>query len=278
MNGMPFTDPAYLHRRAQADAAVPSGPPETLEAFVINLEAAADRLAHMQAMLAGTRFPMVRVPAVNGRALSFPIPEYAEGLYRWFHGRKSNPGEVGCYLSHVAAFALFLERGGPHALICEDDITLGPNFEEVVRAALASSSDWDILRLSGLGLRRGISLGELPHGHELCVNLHRIKGTGAYLINRLAAQRLVTGLLPMRLPYDHALDREWFFGLRALAVFPFPASQTDTAFRSSIQAGKARKLGWRHRFFTTYPYQALHEISRYLARGWQLVRARLRRG
>ena len=59
----------------------------------------------------------------------------------------------------------------------------------------------------------------------------------------------------------------------AAVLLPFPVSQTSTHFRTSIQRGPARRLGWQHRFFGTYPYQAFNELSRYVARGWQsLVR------
>ena len=46
----------------------------------------------------------------------------------------------------------------------------------------------------------------------------------------LAARALVAGLLPMRLPFDHAFDREWFFGLRAATVLPSPCSQIESDF------------------------------------------------
>ena len=35
--------------------------------------------------------------------------------------------------------------------------------------------------------------------------LSRCTGASAYLVNRLAAQAYVEGLLPMQLPYDHVL-------------------------------------------------------------------------
>lgn len=40
------------------------------------------------------------------------------------------------------------------------------------------------------------------------------------MINRTAAQRYVQQLLPMQLPYDHAYDRGWVYGLKVRRVFP----------------------------------------------------------
>jgi glycosyl transferase family 25 len=99
----------------------------------------------------------------------------------------------------------------------------------------------------------------------------RIKGTGAYVVSRTAAKQFVDHLLPIKLPYDHALDREWFWGLNAVCALPFPISQTDRLFRSSIQKHSQPKLSRARRFATTYPYQAFNEVSRYIFRLGSLV-------
>jgi glycosyl transferase family 25 len=117
---------------------------------------------------------------------------------------------------------------------------------------------------------------KLADGCFLCVSFGRLKGTGAYVVDRLAAGMMVKGLLPMRVPWDHAVDREWPLGLRACSVFPFPVSQTDSPFRSSVQGGKARKLSTVRRWATAYPYQVMNEISRWWCRGNQFVRLRRR--
>jgi hypothetical protein len=85
----------------------------------------------------------------------------------------------------------------------------------------------------------------LGRGYDLCVNFARLKGAGAYVLDRRAARAFATGLLPMWLPFDHAIDREWAFGLRAAYVQPFPISQVEKRFRSSIQSGPSRRLSLR---------------------------------
>ena len=84
--------------------------------------------------------------------------------------------------------------------------------------------------------------------------------------------------LPMWLPFDHAVDREWHFGLRAAYVLPFPCSQTEAGFRPSIQTGKTGKTRSRLRWLTTHPCQAGNEMTRWLFRGWSSARARASRG
>ncbi len=103
----------------------------------------------------------------------------------------------------------------------------------------------------------------------------RLKGAGAYLIDRRAAETLLARLLPMRLPYDHAIDREWFWGLRAGYILPFPVSQTENDFDSQVQPGIWPRLSRTRRCLTTYPYQAVNEMSRWLFRVSYLLRFKL---
>jgi len=247
-----------------------------MRAFIINLDSAADRWAISEKLFAGTSLPFTRVPAVEGDALQLPHVDYSEPLYRWFHGRSTNPREIGCYLSHLRAMEQFLATTDEHALIVEDDIGFRPEFEAVLTAAMTYASSWNILRLSGLGEGQPAVLAALPGNYSLCVSLDRLKGTGAYVLDRAAATGLLRGLRPMRLPYDHALDREWFQGLRAAYIQPFPISQTESPFASSIQKGRHVKLSRGRRYVTTYPYQAANELSRWLFRSGQWLRFKTR--
>lgn len=231
------------------------------------MDSAVARWASIEQTFTGRGMLLNRIPGIDGFALDLPIAEYSEGLYRWFHGRPTRPGEVGCYLSHVRAIQAFLASDEETALIGEDDLTLGPDFETVVAAAMGYANHWNILRLTGLGTGRAMPFASLGLGYSLCVGMGRMKGLGAYIIDRAAARKLVDKLLPMRLPIDHALDREWFFGLRGASLLPFPASQMQAGFRSSIQMGESLRLSGLRRILATYPYQFFNEVMRWLFRG-----------
>ena len=245
-----------------------------MRAFIINLDTAADRWKAIAERFARTRISVVRVPAIDGAALQLPIPDFDERRFRMLHGRVTNVREVGCYLSHVAAMRAFLETDDTHGLICEDDIVPGAAFDEVVDDALRHARHWNVLRLTGLGEGTPLRVRRLCGDFHLCISLGRMKGAGAYVVDRAAARAFVAGLLPMWLPFDHAVDREWHFGLRAAYVLPFPCSQTEAGFRSSIQTGKTGKTNSRQRWLTTYPYQAGNEMTRWLFRSWSWLRAR----
>ena len=246
-----------------------------MQAFIINLESATDRWKAITARFEQTQIPVVRVPAVNGNALELPIPEFHEKYFRLRHGRATNPREIGCYLSHVAAMRAFLETDDAHGLICEDDIIPGPEFDDAIESALIHARHWNVLRVTGLGTGKPLTVRVLAGGFRLCISLGRVKGAGAYVVDRAAAKAFVERLLPMWLPFDHAVDREWHFGLRAAYILPFPCSQTDAGFRSSIQTGKTGKTKSRSRWLTTYPYQAGNEMTRWVFRTASFLRARV---
>lgn len=237
-----------------------------MRAYIINLESASDRWKHTEEAFAATKLELVRVPAVDGLALQLPAGNYAESRFRRFHGRETNPFEIACYWSHVAALRAFLSTGDPYGLIGEDDIVLRPEFEMVLARAMQCARFWNILRLTGLSDEPGIEVARLCDGYALSVRVTRLKGAGAYLVDRKAAAAFVRGLLPMWLPYDHALDREWWFGLAAAGISPFPVSQTKKRFASSIQGNSKPRLSEGRRWAGTYLYQAGHEIARWVFR------------
>ena len=115
----------------------------------------------------------------------------------------------------------------------------------------------------------------LRDDHQLCISVGRMKGAGAYVVDRAAARAFFQNLRPMWLPFDHAFDREWCYGLRAACVIPFPSSQTEQRFRSSIQSGTRGKLAAGSRWLTTYPFQAYNEVGRWIFRFGSYARAHL---
>lgn len=237
-----------------------------MRAFVINLDSATDRWTFVQQSFAGSQLVLYRISAIDATTLGLPHAQYSERLYRWFHGRTPNVRELACYLSHLKAMETFLATDEKHALIGEDDLVLRPDFDAAIEAAMQYARSWNILRVTGLSHGHPWSLVRLCGPYSLCVSLGRLKGAGAYVIDRVAAAAFLAGLLPMRLPFDHAFDREWVMGLRAACISPFPASQSESDFLSSVQPGIYPKLSRTQRILATYPYQACNEITRWFFR------------
>lgn len=241
-------------------------------AYIINLNRAPERWEHMSNTFSQAEIPAVRVPALDGKELVLPLKGFDGKKFQRCHGRNINVFEVACYLSHLKAWQLFLESNDEVAMICEDDLFFKPGCKEVLEEALSNRSLWNILRLTGLRKGRFFRVKQLMEPYFLTLHFGRLKGAGAYLIDRKAASILVQELLPMWLPWDHAIDREWNFGLKALAIEPFPISQTEEKFESAIQTLSQPKLSTFRRSLTTYPYQAVNEITRFIARGAYFLR------
>lgn len=247
-----------------------------MKAYVINLDTVPERWEHMQRAFAETPFSVVRVSAVSGRDLKLPIPEFDEETFRRRHGRLTNIFEVACYLSHIKAMKTFLESGESHAMICEDDLYPTKDATRVIGKLMKAAPFWNIARITGLSAGSPWKVVSLGEGYFLNVQMGRLKGCGAYIVDRKAAEALVKGLLPMWLPWDHAADREWPFGLKAVSVSPFPISQTEEKFTSAIQGNSQPRLSSRERWRSTYPYQITNEVSRWISRGMLWLSLKLR--
>ncbi len=245
-----------------------------MQAYIINMDTAQERWNYVAAEFSKTGIPFERVSAVNGRLLQLPIHEFDEVLYRRRHGKHPNRSTIGCYLSHLKVLRLFLESSHEHAIICEDDIRPVANLKALLVQSLNYSAHWDILRLSGFHNSHPKSFADLDDGYTLAINMTRLCGSGAYMVHRKAAEVLLRQLVPMSLPLDHALDREWAYGLKSASIFPLPVDQVDHAFGSQIRENVGEKLPIWRRYWTVFPYRAINEVNRVLSRGRRLREAK----
>lgn len=247
-----------------------------IKTYLINLDGAGARRARMMDRLAAQDLKADRIAAVDGRTLCHPHPDFSDLSYRFLHGRRWSPAELGCYLSHLEAAQRLLDSGAEHALILEDDVTFAPDFRAHLAAALERSDLWDILRLSTVNSGRAIPVAHLAGGARLGIALSREKGAGAYVINRRAAEWLVRQR-PMRLAYDILFDLEYLAGLRAVFLLPLPCDQRaeeTTQIQSNIKSLKITR--WR--YLTVLPFRSFLEISRVVLRGARIISLRWTEG
>jgi glycosyl transferase family 25 len=171
----------------------------------------------------------------------------------------------------VRGIPSFLKSKDDYALIMEDDVSFGADLEQVLDQALMYHTRFDLLRLSGLHKGTPVKIFELNENYNLACNYSRQTGSGAYLVNRHAATKMLKCLSPMWLPYDHAFDREWCWGVKSMCIDPMPVSQ-NRGFKSQIDASKSYKLPFIKRYTTVFPYRAWNEISRVVFRSIQIVK------
>lgn len=191
-------------------------------AYIINLEHATERWDYMRTQVEKLGMPYTRIEGVYGDRLQEPIKEYNLFKHAVLTGKKTNKREVGCYLSHLETLRAFLESDDEYALILEDDATLPDTLGSILQEAIACDYTWDLLRLSSSREGSYLPLTDLSDGFRLVINTRVLKSAAAYFINRRAAQLCLKKMLPICLPFDVALDRDWELGFKTACIVPFP--------------------------------------------------------
>ena len=233
--------------------------------YVINMDSASDRMAHMDAELKRVEIPYIRQSGVVGMELPYPNENFSDWSYKYLHGRRWAPRELGCYLSHIQCLRNFLQTDAPYALILEDDIKLDDNIKSILESAIEHASAWNMLRLSTVNNGKWWPVRKLG-SHSLAVCLTREKGAGGYLVDRKAAACMVEKLLPMRMAWDIAFDLEWLLGFKTLGVYPLPVQQKN-GFETQIQQDLQNiKIRTKMIYLTVLPFRMILELSRLIFR------------
>jgi glycosyl transferase family 25 len=247
-----------------------------LQTWVINLDRAPERLARITEQLQSLGLPFTRLAAVDAGRLTAPQrAALDEPAYRRKHGMTPLPGELGCYLSHVAVMREFLASDAEFALVLEDDVLLNPTLPAALEGLAEHPDRWDMVKLSGVHSGTPVPVLQIGPGQQLSVMLSRCTGSSAYLLNRRAAAAYARGLLPMSLPYDHVFDQGWRFGLKVRLATPTPCGHDDR-IASTIVAppGTSRKFRWTRRL-PAYAYRLGNEWKRLVYGLTQTLREKL---
>lgn len=204
-----------------------------LAAYLINLDRDPDRLAHMEREFARARIAFSRVPGVLG----LELPDWVRPYFLTGDGVVASPvkpGEIGCYASHLTAARRLLDDGSGYALICEDDLELPSALSCLIEEVVAVLPvGWDMLRLSNPPKAPWRTLVTLSHGRELVLYSRVPNNTGAYLLSRSGARKLLAPGL-RRMPVDEHLRRPWLLSIETYGIVPAPI--VSNIFGSTIDA------------------------------------------
>jgi len=177
-------------------------------------------------------------------------------------GRQMHEAEVGCALSHRAAYVQIVERDWPGAVILEDDARPLSPFGAFVRAAPPPCG---LLQLAYYPPVRvmGNSRLALPAGAEALELAHPTIGAAGYWVSRAAADSLVRTATPIRYQADWPCD---VTRLGAFVTVPRLVSHADVD--SVIGGGRdPHKLG------ITSPKQRISRVLApdYWRRQWRKI-------
>ncbi|MFN4153104.1 MAG: glycosyltransferase family 25 protein [Paracoccaceae bacterium] len=226
-----------------------SSAPEGLGIWLINLPRSTDRRTRMEAQLQALGLDYALFEAVDGRADWDRLASNADlPTFRANVGREVLPGEIGCYHSHLGVWRAFLDSPHKVALVLEDDVVFHDDFLPALTLATARSDRWDMLKLNRIRAKFAVGQGALGP-YRLNAFAGSFTGMGAYLVTRDCAQRLLPGMLPVRRPIDHELDRIDLRNFRHFALQPFP-SHVDDGNTSTITGqgfAEVKKFPWYRR-------------------------------
>jgi len=224
--------------------------------YYINLDRSAKRLHDVRPFIQALGFPAERISAVDGSVLKDEDLENKFDIkgFERFMGRSPLRGEIGCALSHVKAWEVFLESPYAYALILEDDIVFDPStIQKVVKSLVHKPQLWDVcnldIRLKGEKKGWSLHTGQVG-GYGVRVFLKGVYGTDAYLIKRCAAQKMLDRAHSMALTIEDYFTRAWEFGLVYTALYPRAVHQpaVDSVIHAMPSFTKRMPLSIYERF------------------------------
>ena len=177
--------------------------------LLINLPGSTGRLADAQRQFADAGLHFERIDAVDGRRMApaeiaAHCPDNSDSFYS-----PLTPGEVGCYLSHLAALRAIVARGLPAAVVFEDDFRLLPGFVPCLRELLALGDGLpDLVKMYG-ARSRGEVVRRLGCGAALVRSSSPPICSTCTLWTQRGARRMLAASASLRRPVDVQLKHWW---------------------------------------------------------------------
>jgi len=239
---------------------------EIWPSYVINLADNTVRMDNARRQLDAQGLPFHRIDGVNGWRLG---PSEIARVYDAQANRARArhdlvPAEIGCYLSHIAAWRAIAEGEARGGFIFEDDFDADDSLAPVLRALTEDDGrDWDMVKLFTFDPDARVVAGrDLTPAIRLVVPFRVPTCLIGYGLTRDAARRLVGRAVPFFRPVDEDQKYFWETGLRVALTLPTPIRVGDqqaatgtigTARRDAATGGPGRL--WRG-LRTQVAYQA----------------------
>lgn len=171
--------------------------------FVVAHPAFRERYDYITCHLAARSTQRPRLVGIVGRDVLAATPDLPRdpGL---------SPGQLGCALSHLAAYRIMVADGIPRAVVIEDDAALPEGFDDLARAVLSELRPGEVISLHSPNQEQNLysSHGACGLGRSLLVTPMKatsVRSTLCYAIDLGAARRILGGNDPVEfLPDDFA--------------------------------------------------------------------------
>jgi glycosyl transferase family 25 len=204
--------------------------------FVINLDERADKFKNAEDQLIAQGLTCERISAVRGSNLTEEqIQQAYDKVANKKHYMKTmSVGEIGCYMSHRAAWQKIVDENLDYGIILEDDCKLENNFYKLP-ALIEQLKNWDYIKLTGPRGRKTIQdTAALSDGFSIAHYNKVPISTPGQVVSLKGAQTLLTNSQPFFRPVDVDLQQYWEKKIDIIGIEP---KLVDTAgFDSDITA------------------------------------------
>lgn len=201
-----------------------------IKCYVINLDRSPDRLNAFKSAFSTAGVEFERISGVDGNSSDI------RGLFddqkcRQEMGRSIQPGEVGCFLSHVKALEAFLNSGEEYAIVFEDDALPRHDFVQIIEALLSNMKErkegFFAVNLGPSDFKYSSIVFPLGDGVLRCAHRFPMLATGI-LWSRQGANFFMENFSTVGMPYDNFL-RFLFSGThKAFSVQPGIVKSANT--------------------------------------------------
>ncbi len=168
-----------------------------MKSYLINLDKDSARLDFFKSNFDRLGIPFERISAIDGRTFSEDdYQQFMQSRPRNYNRTQTKPwlrGQMGCFLSHYAVWKKIANGTESFCAVFEDDIHVSDTLNLVLQSDTWIPPEVDIIRLETSTNR--VRLSSKPVLNYNNSNLYKVKSTtwctGAYIINRKTAQRLL---------------------------------------------------------------------------------------
>jgi len=181
-----------------------------------------------------------------------------EARWRRNMGSPVNAGHLGCYASHVQLWETIGKEADKIYLVCEDDVTFGPDIKTAIATALELQDQWDICRFSALRAKGRIAQRS-QNGFSLNAYWGPFTGNACYLIKSETARRIAPRFWPITCAHDHELNRFFDHDVRLFGLEPFAAKPKDLG--QSFITGQSKTNTEKFPKLKRLPYYSRKMIS-----------------
>lgn len=232
--------------------------------FVIHLARAKARRAQAERLVARSPCPTEILPAFDGQAAS------AEDITAHYDGRilhhppypfALNTGEVGCFLSHRAAWARIVEEELEAGLILEDDVDIAQeDFVQSFAFALTHIAELGYIQFQTRDLPTGEMLEQAGEWRIIRPLVAPLR-TSAQLVSRKVAEHLLALTDRIDRPVDTFLQMHWITDIHLVCADPSGVRDISrTVGGTTLVAGKKSRKGKLMREIKRFRYR--REVAR----------------